>query len=275
MEHLVVPSCQGILDCFNTQLSRYYQKESFCCLQGKADNLLLLALFSYIYLNPECSTTSSTWSFKVSGFKKYIGYTGGGKSKDLYTLLLTLENTGYMWDYEVHSKVVEVSFNAEKTMMMVKSYYFFLLYEHMQNISSTKNKWGKVLHKGKSSYSSMVYTSILKERVRSGIEVAIELVKLIERRGPLQTGETAHISLVALMERCPTLYQQINSKDQNKEKNRIMKNAVCKGMVLLKENTSIYECFEDLQIELPIDFSVGKENKIIIKYLRRNFNEIL
>ena len=56
-----------------------------CCIQGDCDNLLLLALFSFFYtyisrnnLEPFCHYT-----FKMSEFKRYIGYVGGSKSKDL------------------------------------------------------------------------------------------------------------------------------------------------------------------------------------------------
>jgi hypothetical protein len=68
----------------------------------------------------------------------------------------------------------------------------------------------------------MIYTSILKERSITAVEICIELDKVIERRGQLDIGkgQTAHISVPTLIKRCPTLYRQISNKPI-KEQNRI------------------------------------------------------
>ena len=81
--------------------------------------------------------------------------------------------------------------------------------------------------------------------------------------------ETSHISMQALLERCPTLYKQVQGAVEVKEKNRIIKNAVLKSMKLLRTQTDIFEHFEGLTVTLPERFSVSKDNKIIIDYFRR------
>jgi len=267
---LVVPSCKGILDCFNNKLSRYYRNESFCCLQGEPDNLMILALFSYIYLNPESAVAPATWKFKLSFFKKYIGYAGGGKSYDLPTRMLKASEGKCMWDYKDIDSVMNISFSDDAKTVTIESMYFALLIKHMAQFKGEKNKWGKKVSAGKSMYSSMVYTSVLKERNIPAVEITIELVKLIERRGPLMITENAHISIQALIERCPNLYRQVQGAAEVKEKNRIIKNAVTKSMELLKTQTDIFEHFESLTVTLPEKFSISKENQIIIEYFRRS-----
>ncbi|MBQ6843816.1 MAG: hypothetical protein IJO60_04160 [Agathobacter sp.] len=266
---LVIPSCQGILDCFNNKLSRYYRNESFCCLQGEPDNLMLLALFSFIYLNPESAVAPATWKFQLSFFKKYIGYTGGGKSYDLPTRMRKASEVKCMWNYENIENVMNISFSADAKTVTIESMYFALLIKHMAQFKGEKNKWGKKVSSGKSMYSSMVFASILKERNIPAVEITIELVKLIERRGPLMITENAHISIQALIERCPNLYRQVQGAAEVKEKNRIVKNAVLKSMELLKTQTDIFEHFESLTVTLPEKFSIAKENTIIIEYFRR------
>lgn len=272
MTHLVIPSCSGVLDAFNTRLSRYYRKESFCCLQGDVDTLLALAVFSYIYLFPACCSSSYLWEFKISDFKKYLGYVGGSKSKDLQTALLSLQKAQYMWEYKTFDKAMVVTFNQEKTRVTIQSEYFSLLLAYMKSLSGKIDKWGRKIEKGVSTYSSLVHTSILKERCTCAVEVAIELVKLIERRGPLLLGESAHISTLALKERCPTLYTQLQKQPLHKERNRIMKKSVLKALEILKKHTVVYEVFEGLTFDVPSDFSINSKNVIQIIYLRREIS---
>ena len=219
-----------------------------------------MAVFSFIYLNPEYSISTATWEFKLSFFKKYIGYVGGGKSNDLPTRMLNASKSSYMWEYKIFKSVMDIRFSSDKRVVTVQSDYFALLMGHMSKFRADRNKWGKKISKGKPTYSSMVFTSILKERNTPSVEITIELVKLIERRGHLLLNENAHISLQALVERCPTLHMQVQNAAEVKEKNRIMKVAVYKSMELLNKHTEIYSHFEGLTVTLPIKFSVSKDN---------------
>ncbi len=272
VDTLVVPTCSGVLDCFNIRLTRYYKKESMCCLQSDCDNLLILALFSYFYtsiaknnLDPFCHYT-----FKMSEFKRYIGYVGGSKGKDLCAELIKLSEVGYVWEYSPEDKIFDIFFTDTRTFATISSKYFGNIISYMRSFHSVKNKWGnKIIFKGKSNYSSAVYTSILKERSVSAVEICIELVKVIERRGHLEKGQTAHISIPTLISRCPSLSRQLKEKE-GKEQNRIVRTAIYKGLELMKVHTSIYESFEGLEFLLPENIRVKGEDLINIKYIRRN-----
>lgn len=266
---LVLPSCLGLLDSFNTQITRYYQKESICCLHGTVNNLLLLGLFSYIYQIK--SSETCIYTFKMSDFKHYIGYVGGGKSKDLHTELISLTQVSYLWQSEQCENVIEIEFNHTRTIATLKSRYFSLIFEHMRGFHSKKDKWGRKTGTGHSTYSSLVYSTILKERNIPACEITIEIVKLVERRGPLSEGEYAHIATQSLVDRCPTLSRQVQSAKEIKEKNRILRTALNKGLELMKTTTSIYEVFEGLEFTLPEKVTVSKECIIKINYESRYY----
>ncbi len=249
--NLVIPSCAGVLDCFNNKLTKYYCKESMCHLQGKCDNLLVLALFSFVYQNK--GLKSSPYTFKLSDFKKYIGFVGGGKSKNIQQELLKLCEIGYVWQYVPEDRLIEIAFTGN--MATVSSTYFNHLYKHMSEQTS-------------SSYSSMVSTTILKERNKGAVEITIELVKLIERRGQIRENQTAEISIPTLIERCSTLYEQVKGKGV-KEQNRVVKTSLFKALDLLRVHTQVYACFKELEIYLPEKINLRKENKLSIKLDRR------
>lgn len=269
VDRLIIPSCSGVLDCFNTKITNY-KNESICCLQGKANHLLLMALFSFIYQINDWRKSTCTYTFKMADFKRYIGYTGGGKSKDLHEELLQLQQVGYIWNNDIFPEVIKVSFNSTRTFVTIQSTYFTNLIQHMDSISGMRNKWGKKISKGQSTYSSLIYSTILKERNIPAVELTIELVKLIERRGPLSEGQTAHISTMALVDRCSTLSRQVQSAAV-KEQNRILKSSLFKSMDLMKSKTSIFEVFEGLEFLLPDKITISKETKINIKYKERCF----
>ncbi len=249
--HLVVPSCAGVLDCFNNKLTKYYSKESMCYLQGSCNNLLVLALFSFLYNIKGFESVETT--FKISEFKNYIGFVGGGKSMNIQQELQKLSEVGYVWQYVPEDTLIKITFNG--TMATVSSTYFNHLYKHMSEQTS-------------SSYSSMVCTSILKERNKGAVEIVIELVKLIERRGQIRENQTTEISIPTLIERCSTLYEQVKGKEV-KEQNRVIKTSLFKALELLRVHTQVYACFKELEIFLPEKKNLKKENKIKIKFDRR------
>lgn len=264
---LVIPSCSGVLDCFNTRLTRYYKKESMCCLQGEANNLLLLGLFSYIYQNTNRGSETYIYTFKMADFKKFIGYADGGKSQDLNQLLLDLQCVGYLWEYAQFDKVLQVTFSGRT--VTIESEYFQKIFQHMRSVSAKYDKWGRKVEEGKSTYSSLVHTSILKERNTGSVEIAIKLCKLIERRGPLQSDECAHISITGLIDRCPSLSLRLEAVKEVKEQNRIVKTGFDKALELLKSKTDIYQSFSDLAIVLPDKITISKDKIIKITYVGR------
>lgn len=270
-DYLVVPSCSGLLDCFNTKTTKYYSHDSLCCLQGETDTLLLLGLFSYIYLT-DYTTEDIPHTIKMAEFKRYIGYTNGGKSKDLKAAILQLQTGSYLWENETKERVMEVTFNTTGTFLTIKSNYFTSTIKHMYSCSGYRDKWGRRLGKGHSTYSSLVHSNILTERNLGAVELTIELVKLIERRGPLSETGYAHISTMALVDRCPNLSKQVQAAKANKEKYRIFRNALNKSMELLRVKTSIFEAFENLQFSIPDKVVISSDCKINIKYSRRILN---
>ena len=268
LEKLVIPSCSGLLDCFNLKKTKFSMEESKCCLDGEGDNLLLLGLFSFLYLT-RYSLESCEYTFKISEFKRYIRYVGGGNSKDIPHVLEELQSMGYSWNQQNFSEVVKVTLNQTRTVATVESNYFLNLMKQMATYNGSTNKYGKKVGKGKSSYSSMIYTSILKERNHAATEVAIELVKAIERRGALGVGEDLHIKVGTLLQRCPTLYSQVTRAKEKKEKNRICKVAISKGIELLKKHTALYDHFTNLKISFLENQKVSEETIISINYLER------
>lgn len=265
-KRLIIPSCSGLLDCFNNRLTRYHSAESMYCLQGEVNTPLVIQLFSYIYTQHFTPSAPATWCFKTSGFKQYIGYTEGSKSKDLFGQLSELSSLTYLYKHIGQGRAVEVTFNEKKTYMTVQSKYFEEIYAAMKIVLGNKN--GAKLSIGRSAYSSMVYASIFKERNIGACEIAIELCRLIERRGHLEKGEFAHISMATLSERCPTLHTRLKNTVP-KEGNRVFRTALTKGLELLEKYTSIYECFVGLKIIIPEKIQVTKECEIKIFYNKR------
>ena len=142
MERLVIPSCPGLLDCFNTRLTTY-SSPSVCCLQGDRTTLMVLALFSFIYQNFFPSLTC-TYTFKTSSYKRYLGYTEGGKSKNIVNQLETLPSFGCLWSNDTsYEPLLSITFNETKTLVTVESDYFQYIFQRMKHYSGTYDRWGR------------------------------------------------------------------------------------------------------------------------------------
>lgn len=274
VDKLIIPSCSGLLDCFHTQADDSLRQESICWLTTKdCDNLLITALFSFYYIaTKNLACPPDTITFKMSELKRFLGYSQGGKSKDLKAELLSHCKVGYIWDQTPCESLIKINFNSTQTLVTMESEYFVSIKDLMKENYSVRDKRGNILYKGKSSYSSLVYVSILKERNIPAVEIVIELVKLIERRGPLSEGQTAHLAIPTLIGRCPTLSNQLESKEV-KEQNRILRKALEKALGLLKIHTDVYNCFVNLEVEIPHTVSVRGNEVIVVRYERREFDE--
>ena len=274
MDKLIIPSCGGLLDCFHTQQDNSLRQESICWLTEKnCDNLLITAIFSFWYISTKnLACPPDTITFKMSELKRFLGFTEGGKSKDLKAELLSLCKVGYTWDQTTYESIVKINFNSTQTQFTMGSEYFASIRNWMRKTSSVRDKRGNIIHKGKSSYSSLIHVSILKERNIPAVEIVIELVKLIERRGPLSEGQTAHLAVDTLIGRCPTLSRQLGGKEI-KEQNRVLRKALDKALNLLKEHTDAFACFVGLEVEIPHTVSVRGNEVIVVRYERREFDE--
>lgn len=270
---LVVPSCNGLLDCFNSRYT-YGPEKSHYCLQGDINTPMVVWLFSFLYIhffNLNERSILTTWTFKTADFKKYIGYQKGGKSRDLYEQLDQLSGYTYLYNNMEQGQAIKVSFSQDHATTMVESRYFSELYNYMRSVMGT-HKTGAGRKTGRPAYSSMVYSDIFKERSVSGCEVAIELCRLTERRGPLKEGEYAHVSIPSLAERCPTLFSRMTKQKRQKDVNKVFRTALKKGCDFLEMYTSIYDCFEGFRIELPPSMEIKTENVLKIFYEKRKEN---
>ena len=274
VDKLIIPSCSGLLDCFHTQQDSSLKKESICWLTTKdCDNLLITAIFSFYYIKTKnLACPPATITFKVAELKRFLGFTGGGKSRNLKAELLSLCKVGYIWDQTTYESLIKINFNSTQTLVTMESEYFVSIKDLMKENYSVRDKRGNILYKGKSSYSSLVYVSILKERNIPAVEIVIELVKLIERRGPLSEGQTAHLAVATLISRCPTLSNQLEGKEV-KEQNRVLRKALDKALDLLKTYTDAYSCFVGLEVEIPHIVSVKGNEVIVVRYERRDYDE--
>lgn len=238
-------------------------------MEGEVNTILLVSLFSYIYHNHfSISIAPTPWSIKTSRFKQYIGYKEGGKSKDLYSQLAQLSSLRYYYNEINKGQAISVSFNDKKTFMTVNSNYFEELLTAMKAVSGVYNRHGHKVATGLSTYSSMVKTSILKERNIGAVEIVFELCKLIERRGPLHEDKFAHLSMLTLLKRCPTLHTRIMN-NCTKEGNRIFRESLKKAFELLEMYTLIYDCFEDLHFEVPNNVTPTRDCELKIYYKKR------
>ena len=261
IDRLIIPSCDGLLDAFNGRQTNY-KIDSRCWLSEGSITLFCLTLFSFLYSQRVLGDLKV--HFKISGFKRYISYNEGGKSIDLIRQFQELNAMGYFWAGEYFEKAFIVEFDDTKRGVSIDIPYFDRVYREMKKISGEYSRWGRKISTGKPTYTALIYVEVLKERNKCAVEMVIELVKAIERRGPLAEDRDGHISVDTLINRCPTLYRRVQAIEV-KEKNRIVKNAFKKAQKLLADRTDIYKTFEGLSIRMD-----GKVVKFI--YEKRIFN---
>lgn len=260
-DYLIIPSCNGLLDCFNTKKNRY-SRESLCHLvtENAINTIFIITMFSYIYQYCDRKDTD-TYLIALSKLKQFRQQTHGSKAFDIKGELEKLNDIGCYWqDLEI-DRLATVEIDGRKA--TVQSEYFSELYKSMYFL--TKREDGT----HSSSYTSLISTDILTERNHSAIEIVIEVCKLVERRGALAQGQTAHLAIITLIARCPTISFKIDNAKGISRKNEILRDDINKAMELLASRTRIYEVFKDLEIDLPEKLAVNKEGKIEITHKGR------
>ncbi len=260
-DYLVIPSCSGLLDCFNNKKNRY-SRESLCHLvtDNAINTIFIISLFSYIYHNCNRKGTD-TYEIKLSTLKHFRKQVHGSKAFDIKAELENLNEINCYWHDLDIDKLAIVEIDGRKA--TVQSRYFSELYKSMHYL--TKREDGT----HSSSYTSLIGTDILKERNHGAIEITIEICKLVERRGALAEGQTAHLAINTLIARCSTLSFKIDNAKTVSRKNEILRDDLRKAMELLRNRTRIYEVFEDLEIDIPERLAVNKEEKIEITHRGR------
>ncbi len=264
-DNLVIPSCLGLLDCFNTKKNRY-SKESLCHLvtDDAVNTIFIISLFSYIYHYCDRKDTD-TYEIKLSTLKQFRGQTHGSKGFDIKAELEKLNNINCYWQDLDIDRLAEVKIKGRKA--IIQSRYFSEIFKAMKYLTR------KLDSTYSSSYTSLINREILIERNRSAIEITIEICKLVERRGALAEGQTAHLAINTLIARCPTLSFKIDSTSTISRKNQILREDLNKAIELLKTKTRIYKVFEDLMITKPEKIAVNKEGKILIEHNGRNIGK--
>ena len=116
-----------------------------------------------------------------------------------------------------------------------------------------------------SSYVSLVKASIISDSNKSAIEIVIEVCKLVERRGT-HYYSSAHITIKTLIDRCATLRFKIETAKDNSRRNQIIRDDFCRALLLLESKTTLYEAYNDVQIEVVGKLSVTDTGKIIVKH---------
>lgn len=260
-DYLVIPSCQGLLDCFNTRKNRY-SRESLCHLvtDNAINTIFIISLFSYIYHYCD-RRNKDIYEIKLSTLKHFRKQTHGSKGFDIKAELEKLTEISCHWQDLDIEKLATVEIDGRKA--TVQSEYFSELYKAMHFL--TKKEDGT----HSASYTSLISTDILKERNHGAIEITIEICKLVERRGALSEGQTAHLAVNTLIARCSTLSFKIDNAKSVSRKNEILRDDINKAMELLKSRTRIYEVFRDLEIDLPEKIAVNKEGKLEITHKGR------
>lgn len=268
-DYLVIPSANGLLDCFNTQSNGYAGDiDSLCHLLFQEDrpvsNMILLGLFSYLYHN--CSLYNyEQIEFRTEDFRRFCGYSRGGKSFDLKSELLGFNDAKFLWQGSEVKQVAEIEIVGRTT--RIKSLYFKNLVLAMKALTECEliTKSGFTIRRHTSAYVSLVKASIVSDSNKSAIEIVIEICKLVERRGT-HYHCTAHITVRTLIERCATLRYKIETAKDNSRRNQIIRDDFSRALLLIETKTSLYEAYIDVQIEVVGKLSVTDTGKILVRH---------
>lgn len=268
-DYLVIPSCVGLLDCFNTQPCSYAgDADSLCHLLQQEDrpisNIILLGLFSYLYHNRNLYGNEQA-DFKTEDFRKWIGYSRGGKSFDIKQELLRFNDVQFWWQGSDAKQVAQVKLIGRTT--RIKSLYFKNVFLAMKALTEREliTKSGFTIRRHTSAYVSLVKASIVSDSNKSAIEIVIELCKLVERRGT-HYHSSAHITAKTLIDRCATLRWKIETAKDNSRKNQIVRDDFSRALLLLESKTTLYEAYIDVSIKVVGKLSVTDTGKIIVKH---------
>lgn len=250
------------MDSFNTKKNVYGgNQQSICYIVDKAgiNTVFIITVFSFIYYNS--SKDTDIYTFKVADFKRYRGQAHGSKSLDIKKELLKLNEIECWFNGLDINKFGTV--NIEGKLVTIQSTYIYEVIKAMDYLTLKPNG------KHSPSYTSLVNKSIILERNNSATEIVFELCKLIERRGGAGDNREAHIAVGTLIERCSILRGKIEHTNTISRKNQILREDIEKAMQLLRDKTSIYNTFDNLEISLPDKVAVNKQGVITLTYNKR------
>lgn len=271
---LVIPSCKGLLDAFHTTVN-YADSIAFLVAPqiGGQDlqvtELLKLAkrhktagavehsvfnlgVYSYLFAIGALYQDEPV-ELKLSKLREFLGLSRGGNGFPIVDRLLQMNEIFAVWYNSQLCKLADVSLTAKNTILF-RSTYFQKVAKYM--LESTRNE----VSEGRSPfYTDLVHSSIVNERNHAAVEIVIELVKLLERRGNCY-GHPAHIGIDKLIYRCPALVRKLVSAGSISKKNAILRTDVAKALELLVSKTDCYQKYAKLNVIIPERFNLNVKN---------------
>ena len=221
-------------------------------------------MFSYLYHYSNLYSNEQI-EFRTESFREWIGYSRGGKSFDIKAELIGFNNLQFGWQGSEIKQVAQVEIVGRQT--RVSSIYLRNLVLAMRALTEVEvvPRSGYHIRRRTSSYVNLVKADIISDSNKAAIEMCIEIVKLTERRGT-HYHCSAHITIITLIDRCPTLRFKINTAKDNSRRNQIIRDYFARALLLLESKTSLYETYLDLRIEVVGKISVTDAGKIVIKH---------
>lgn len=250
---LTIPTTRGTLDAFNTRSNNYSNGDSEFQVIDTQDisSIFALEVFSYLYQKRLLTSESK---IRIEDLRSFMSLSRGGKSYDIRSEIVELsQKTGSIRNS--HIMLMEISFVGR--FITIKSDYMIALAQAMnENSRKADGRRGAL-------YCSLVYADIIKCRNSAASEIAIEICKLIERRGPVSEGRPAHLSTKALIDRCPTLWRKFYNAKTVSRRNQIIRDDLARAKEIILRHTTIFEVFQNLVITWP-DRSQGTQTNACI-----------
>ena len=126
--------------------------------------------------------------------------------------------------------------------------------------SIVRNKSGAIVLRSdgtpqlRAAYSTLVFSSIAKERNKIAVEIVCEVVRVIERTGG-GGRRTPHIAAKTIVTRIPQLVERINnagnSKNPKSNQNLVLKRAFQKAWELLRTHTLLEKTYHRIHLPDP------------------------
>ena len=251
---LILPTVPYTLDCFNTAVTPYSNGQSRFHLAPSDTLNPLFAAGVFAFLYKTCNTyDDKIFIINTQSLREFLGYSRGGKSKDIRKELQQLTREGCYIDGNAYPLA---TVTTEGRLTIIRSEYFHRLSVAMRDHAIRPDGTEG------SRYTSLVYAEICKVKNRPSAEVCMELCKLIERRGS-HSAAPVHISTKTMVARCPSLRQAIDTATTNSRRNQILRYALTTGIGLLTTHTTIYTEYAELSVSLPGKISLVDGNELI------------
>lgn len=210
------------------------------------DFVLLKSIYSYIYLNKK-HLNGYTFDIKISDLANYLGVNPrGANGKQLMQAIREFDRVLAVHPNGSMSKVLGfIKHDTRNGILSITSPFFIDLMESIEQdtirfrkIKGTEQKYQLP------AYSYLIKSTINKCKDKEAIAIADYLVTLVTQAG----GEGAHIRIDTLIEKLPTLKEKIDNVDSTRNKGVVLKRTFKKAYELLKDETYLYDKYNDLEV---------------------------